>query len=215
MDILKYISRTDPAVIAYGLYLYFSFRGYRFASKSLESIIKRTDVSIWKWVQKYSKLADRFKVKRHLVKEILVDETLLKVNGQAYWLWIAYEPNTKSCLMIHLSREKTIFVCYRFPKQLRTKYERKPISTDGALWYSDACKWLRLKHIVYKIEMKNLMERFIQQVKDRTECFDDHFPCRIRYYDRQHIMNWFKMYILYLHLETNRIKFTEFLLKAS
>jgi transposase-like protein len=84
MDILKYISRTDPAVIAYGLYLYFSFRGYRFASKSLEPIIKRTDVSIWKWVQKYSKLADRFKVKRHLVKEILVDETLLKVNGQAY-----------------------------------------------------------------------------------------------------------------------------------
>jgi putative transposase len=81
MDILKYISRTDPAVIAYGLYLYFSSRSYRFASKSLEPIIKRTHVSIWKWVQKYSKLADRFKVKRHLVKEILVDETLLKVNG--------------------------------------------------------------------------------------------------------------------------------------
>lgn len=78
MDILKYISRTDPAVIAYGLYLYFSSRSYRFASKSLEPIIKRTHVSIWKWVQKYSKLADRFKVKRHLVKEILVDETLLK-----------------------------------------------------------------------------------------------------------------------------------------
>lgn len=78
MDILKYISRTDPAVIAYGLYLYFSSRSYRFASKSLEPISKRTHVSIWKWVQKYSKLADRFKVKRHLVKEILVDETLLK-----------------------------------------------------------------------------------------------------------------------------------------
>jgi transposase-like protein len=78
MDILKYISRTDPAVIAYGLYLNFSSRSYRFASKSLEPIIKRTHVSIWKWVQKYSKLADRFKVKRHLVKEILVDETLLK-----------------------------------------------------------------------------------------------------------------------------------------
>lgn len=22
------------------------------------------------------------------------------------------------------------------------------------------------------------MERFIQHIKDRTECFDDHFPCR-------------------------------------
>jgi hypothetical protein len=28
--------------------------------------------------------------------------------------------------------------------------------------------------------MKNLMERFVQQIKDRTECFDDHFPCRRR-----------------------------------
>jgi transposase-like protein len=85
MDKLKHI-RTDPDIIAYGLYLYFSSRSYRFASKSLEPIIKRTHVSIWKWVQKYSKLADRFKVNRHLVKEILVDETMLKVNGQDYWL---------------------------------------------------------------------------------------------------------------------------------
>ena len=29
-------------------------------------------------------------------RNTFVDETLLKVNGQAYyWLWIAYEPNTK------------------------------------------------------------------------------------------------------------------------
>ena len=131
MDILKYISRTDPAVIAYGLYLYFSSRSYRFASKSLEPIIKRTHVSIWKWVQKYSKLADRFKVNRHLVKEILVDETMLKVNGQDYWLWIAYEPNLNTCLMMHLSRERTIFVRYQFFRQLRNRYgTRKPIYTE-------------------------------------------------------------------------------------
>jgi putative transposase len=158
MDIVKYV-RTNPAIIAYGLYLYFSSRSYRFASKSLEPIIKRTHVSIWKWVQKYSRLADRFKVNRRLIKEILVDETLLKVNGQAYWLWIAYEPNTKSCLMIHLSRERTIFVCYQFLKQLRRRYGLKSIHTDGAHRYSDACKWLRLKHYIYEIKMKNLMER--------------------------------------------------------
>jgi hypothetical protein len=39
--------------------------------------------------------------------------------------------------------------------------------------YSDACKWLRLKHQVYGTELKNIMERFIQKIKDRTECFDD------------------------------------------
>ena len=35
MDIVKHI-RTNPAIIAYGLYLYFNSRSYRFASKSLE-----------------------------------------------------------------------------------------------------------------------------------------------------------------------------------
>jgi hypothetical protein len=55
----------------------------------------------------------RFNVNRRMVKKmkIFVDETLLKVDEQEYWLWIAYEPN-KSCLMMHLSRERTIFVCY-------------------------------------------------------------------------------------------------------
>jgi transposase-like protein len=64
-----------------------------------------------------------------------------------------------------------LFVCYQFLKQLRRRrYGLKPIHTDGAHCYSDACKWwLRLKHYIREIEMKNLMERFIQQIKDRTQ----------------------------------------------
>jgi len=34
---------------------------------------------------------------------------LLKIDGQDYWLWIAYEPNLKTCLMMHLSREGRFF----------------------------------------------------------------------------------------------------------
>ena len=65
-----------------------------------------------------------------MIKEIFVDETLLKIYGQDYWLWIAYEPNVKSCVMMHLSRERTIFVCYQFFRQLRNRYgTRKPIET--------------------------------------------------------------------------------------
>jgi hypothetical protein len=33
--------RISPTVIAYSLYLYFNSRSYRFASKSLEPIIKK------------------------------------------------------------------------------------------------------------------------------------------------------------------------------
>ena len=55
-------------------------------------------------------LIDRFGTARQLVREIFVDETLLKIDGQDYWLWIAYEPNLKTCLMMHLSREGR-FLC--------------------------------------------------------------------------------------------------------
>ncbi|HXG07461.1 MAG TPA: hypothetical protein VNI77_09080, partial [Nitrososphaera sp.] len=55
---------------------------------------------------------------------------------------------------------------------------------DGARWYNGACSgWLRLCRYVYGTELKkkkNLMERFILQVNDRTECFDDYFPCRVK-----------------------------------
>lgn len=127
--------------------------------------------------KKYSEYADKFKVDRNLVKEIFVDETLVKIDGQNYWLWIAYdddEPNIyiHSCLLFHiyLKRKNDFFVCYQFFKQIRTKFGRrkKPIYTDdGAYWYNDMiciCKWwLKLKHIIYGTELKNIIiERFIQ-----------------------------------------------------
>lgn len=171
-------NRTDPAIRIYGLYLYFSSRrSFRLAAKCLESMMKSSHTSIWNWVQRYSDCADRFRIGKHQIKEIFVDETLLKIDVQEYWLWIAYEPNLNKCLMMHLSRERTIFVCYQFFRQLRDRYGWKPVFTDGGLWYGLACRWLRLKHQIYGTGMKNLMERFIQYLKDnRTECFDDHFP---------------------------------------
>ncbi|MGI8834493.1 MAG: hypothetical protein ACR2IS_17885, partial [Nitrososphaeraceae archaeon] len=72
---------------------------------------KRTHVAIWKWVQKFSILAERFVVGKRKAHDIFVDETLLKINGRDYWLWIAYEPNLHICLMFHLSREKNHLFC--------------------------------------------------------------------------------------------------------
>lgn len=67
----------------------------------------------------------------------------------------------------YLSRERTIFVCYRFSSNNYSIgiWQEKPIFTDGAQWYNnDACKWLRLQHRMYGTELKNLMERFIQHI---------------------------------------------------
>ncbi len=140
--------RTHPAIIRYCLDIYFSSRSLRLAAKCLGSIIKRSHASIRKWIQKYSSCADKFRLDRQKIKKIFVDKTLLQIDGKGYWLWLAYEPKLKRCLFMHLSRERTIFVCYHFFKRLRDRYGRKPILTDGGLWHNQACRWLRLSHKV-------------------------------------------------------------------
>jgi hypothetical protein len=72
--------------------------------------MKRSHVSIWEWVQKYSGLAHRLSVNKRAIKEIFVDETFAPDRRSGlFWLWIAYEPNMDACLMMHHSHEKGQF----------------------------------------------------------------------------------------------------------
>ena len=50
---------------------------------------------------------------------------------------------------IYQEKELSIFVCYQFFKQIRTKFGNKPVCTDGAYWYNNACKWLSLNQAYY------------------------------------------------------------------
>ena len=102
-------------------------------------------------------------------------------------------------------RKNHLCICYQFFKQLRNKFGRKPIMTDGATWYYQACRWLRMKHFIYGPNLKNKMERFVQKIKDRTKCFDDHFPCTKNDCNRLHVYNWLKLYILYIHTDMDKI----------
>ena len=43
--------------------------------------------------------------------------------------------------------------------------------------YPEACKSLELKHILHSSFEKSIVERAIEYVKDRTEGFDDYYPC--------------------------------------
>jgi hypothetical protein len=54
-------------------------------------------------------------------------------------------------------------------------YGRHPLWTDGAQWYSDACRSLGLEHYRYRFGewLHTVMERSIQFLKDRVERFDN------------------------------------------
>jgi putative transposase len=215
MDPCKFIERerTSLPLMVYAVYLYYASRSLRLASRCLEPFVKRSHVAIWKWVQRFAHLTDNISSDRRDVRCIFVDETLIHIKGREYWLWIAYEPRLDRCLMMHLSVERTIMICYLFLKRVRIKYGRKPILTDKAAWYDEACRWLRLPHSNYPIEEKNLIERFIQRVKDRTECFDDSFPCRKEGCDKSHVWNWLNLFILHTHLDMDLHRVMPYLVK--
>ena len=60
----------------------------------------------------------------------------------------------------------------------------------------------------------HLFNSFIQQIKDRTERFDDHFPCNKEECARNHVNNWFKMFILYLQMRADKVTFVKFLINC-
>ena len=48
------------------------------------------------------------------------------------------------------------------------------------------------------------MERFVQFVKDRTEGFDDYFPCRRVRCRLEHVEGWLRYYMLSFNLFKRR-----------
>jgi len=80
-----------------------------------------------------------------------------------------------------------IFTALTFMKKIKAIYRsRMKVLTDGAQYYRAACKFLNLDHDVYDSRLRNLMERIIQYVKDRTRDFDDYIPCRRKKCDKRH-----------------------------
>ncbi|MDR4510387.1 MAG: hypothetical protein MRJ93_01620 [Nitrososphaeraceae archaeon] len=109
------------------------------------------------------------------------------------------EPVQRSVLGINISEQRNMFVAENFIRSLVSKYGRHTVYTDGGTWYPQACNFLHLKHRLHSPLEKSLIERVLQYFKDRTECFDDCYPCikknSSRKCDLQHVYNWMKLFV--------------------
>ena len=112
---------------------------------------------------------------------ISTDELLWRylTNWYTLWSWLDFI-DLKSgklditCLgsLIHWTK----YVCGRtFPIQSFRRYGKHSVTTNGGTWYLSACKFLKLDHHINSSYEKSIIERAIQYIIDRTECFDDYF----------------------------------------
>ena len=93
-----------------------------------------------------------------------------------------------------------MFVAERFLSNIVGEYGTHPVSTDGGTWYPQACRFLKLDHHIHSFfakKEKSIIERTMQYIKDRTECFDDYFPCRIKNCKLKHVRNWLRFFVDY------------------
>ena len=165
-----------PKYVCHGLYLYFSGLSLRRTSERLSYFFKRNPISIWNWIQKYK--PQRISYSRRKITEYIVDEAIIKVGAEYIWLWVAIEPKDRENFSISTSKERYMFVAERFIAGLVKIHGRHPVCTDGETWYL-AYRFLKPRHHLHHSPFeKSIVERIMQHIKYRIECFDDYFPCR-------------------------------------
>jgi len=186
--------KTSTVIVMYSLYLYFLGLSLRNTSKALVIFKdeKRSYVSIWNWIQRFGS-SQIYKRKR--VTAFIIDETFIQIGNHHYWLWFCIEPVHSSVLGIYISEERNMLVAERFIRSLVEKYGRHTVYTDGGTWYDEACNILTLKHYLHSSLEKSLMERVNQYFKDRTESFDDYYPCIGNECNLLHVHNWIQFFV--------------------
>ena len=188
-------NRTSSSYIGRASYLYFLGLSTRNVAKAMFCFrkVKRSHVAIWKWIQKYH--PRKILSKRKRISEFIIDETLLKVGFEFIWLWVAIEPENRQILALSISKERNMFVAERFIRGLVKMYGKHPISTDGGTWYPMASRFLHLDHHIHSYYEKSIIERTMQYIKDRTEGFDDYFPCSKENCKLKHVQNWLTLFL--------------------
>ena len=157
MQIIFERNRTSTILIMYSLYLYFLGLSLRNTSKALTIFKdeKRSYVSVWNWIQRFAEYPI---YKRKRVSAFIIDETIIQVGSQHFWLWFCIEPIDKSVLGIYISEERNMLVAEKFIRSLVENYGKHSVYSDGGTWYDEACNVLRLKHYLHSPFQKSLME---------------------------------------------------------
>ena len=126
MQIIFEKNRTSTIVIMYSLYFYFLGLSLRNTSNAL--IIfkdsKRSHVSVWNWIQRF---AEYRIYKRKRISAFIIDETVIQISSQHFWLWFCIEPIHSSVLGIYISESRNMLVAEKFIRSLVSKYGRHTV----------------------------------------------------------------------------------------
>jgi transposase-like protein len=135
--------------------------------------VKRCRSTVHNWVQK----ADLQPTDGADPDHVAVDETVIQLNDERYWLYAAVDPDTNHLLHVRLYSTRTQALSEMFLSELREKHlvDDATFLVDGAPWLQAACHrlGLRFQHVTHG--NRNAVERVFREVKRRTNQFSNTF----------------------------------------
>jgi len=135
--------------------------------------VKRARSTIHNWVHKAELQPESGRSPDH----VAVDETVIQLNDEQYWLYAAVDPETNNLLHTQLEPTTNTGLAQRFLAQLREKHnvDDAVFLVDGSASLEAACSRHGVSFRYERHGRRNSVERVFREVKRRTVCFSNCF----------------------------------------
>jgi transposase-like protein len=166
--------RTPRWAIEVGIRCHLAGMSLREVSKHLELFgIKRSHVAIHNWVHKANLQPESSRNLNH----VAVDETVIQLDDEHYWLYAAVDPDSNDLLHTKLEPTRTNVIADQFFAELRKKHDVDDASflVDGAVPLHRVCDKHGLDFRYERHGNRNSVERVFREVKRRTTSFSNCF----------------------------------------
>jgi len=150
--------------------------------------VQRSRKAVHDWVQK----ADLQPTSGKAPNQVAVDETVIRINDQQYWLYAAADPQTNELLYLRLFSTTTTALTEIFLRELRQKHdvENAVFLVDGANHLQAALHRAGLRFQTERHGNRNSVERVFREVKRRTSSFSNCFS----HVDPETAENWLQSF---------------------
>ena len=135
--------------------------------------VDRSRKAVHDWVQK----ADLQPESGRSPNQVALDETVIRINDQQFWLYAAADPQTNDLLHVRLFSTTTTSLTEIFLRELREKHdiETAVFLVDGAQHLQTALQRAGLRFQMRRHGNRNAVERIFRELKRRTSSFSNCF----------------------------------------
>ncbi|EMA40937.1 transposase [Halobiforma nitratireducens JCM 10879] len=135
--------------------------------------VERARSTLHNWVHKADLQPESDRCPDH----VAVDETVIQLNNEQYWLYAAVDPETNELLHTKLEPTTTKVLAHSFLTELSEKHDVSDavFLVDGSHSLQDACQRHGFDFRYEKHGNRNAVGRVFREIKRRTLCFSNCF----------------------------------------